>query len=104
MNFSFSEEELKSYFIRLHKRIHWLLVYKEENFPSLPAYFDYIFYQLKGLQSLFPDSRNIVELVVLIRAAELESKKKDYDHFMYRKSILDAHGVISEIEKEIQES
>lgn len=101
MNFSFSEEELKSYFTRLHKRVHWLLVYKEENFPTLSAYFDYILYQLKGLQSLYPDIHHIMELVVLIRAAKIESEKEDYDHFIYRKSILDAHGIIEEIEKEL---
>ncbi len=89
------------YFVKLHKKIHWLLVYKEENFPALSDYFEYVLFQLCGLQALFPEDYRIAELIVLIKSAKIESERTNYSHKLYRKAILDAHGLLEELEESV---
>lgn len=101
MNLQFTTEEMQDYFTKLHKRIHWLLVYKEEEFPALNMYFKYVIFQLYGLREIFPNNYRIMDLIVLIEAAKVESQKNNYSHKLYRKAILDAHGVINELEKSL---
>lgn len=97
----YSQEELRSYLVMLHKRIHRLLIYKEEEFPALIDYFGYVEFKLHGLRSVLHNDHRIVELYVLLEAAKLEASKEDYNHELYRKAILDAHGVISSIEQDL---
>lgn len=94
----YSIEDLRNYFVKLHKQIHWLLIYKEEDFPALDDYFKYLLFRLNGLYEMFPHDYRIIELTVLIESAKVEANKPNYDHTLYRKAILDAHSIVSALE------
>lgn len=94
-----STEGIVKYFEKLHKQIHWLLVYREENFPLLDNYYEFLLFQLTGLQTFIKDESRIMELIVLIQAARIEAAKPDYNHALYRKAILDAHSMIDFIKE-----
>lgn len=89
-----STNGIHSYFEKLHKQVHWLLVYKEQNFEGLDKYYEFILLLLAGLKEIIKDDAKIMELVVLIQAARVEAMKPDYNHALYRKAILDAHSII----------
>lgn len=101
MDFEYTNKAKQSFLVKWHKKIHWLLVYKESDFPALDDYFGYILFQIRGLQKMYPDDYRILELHSLIEGARVEANKDDYRHSIYRKAIFDAHGLISELEKEL---
>lgn len=94
----FTEEQAEAYRKRLHSMIHWLLIYREEQNPVLPEYFEMVQGKLAGLNSLLMNPPEIIELMGLIECAKLEYQKgENCDTKVYRKTVLDAHGVIDRI-------
>lgn len=89
----FTEEQMHGYKKILHSKIHWLLIYQESNYPQLIQYFNCVQFHIAGLAELI-DSPQIIELADLIECARIEYESENFNHFKYRKLILDAHSII----------
>lgn len=103
---TFDCQQIEKYKVKLHKELFWLLLYKDpktkdeyEN-VDFEKYFTYLMKKLDGLNSLLSYPEDLVALLSLLEAAFLETKKKDFDYFVYRKLVLDAHSLIDKICKE----
>lgn len=93
---TFNDIQFSEYIEILHNKIHWLLIYQENNYPKLDKYFDNLQLYIAALTELIP-SPYIVDLANTIECARLEFKSSDFDHKKYRKIILDAHSIIDRI-------
>lgn len=89
----FSQEQVRAYKKRLHSRIHWLLIYKEQGYSQLDQYFSSIQIQISGLAQLI-NSPHIITLMTLIESARSENLSSDCNYSKYRKIILDAHSLV----------
>lgn len=92
-------EQIHKYKISIRKSIHWLLLYKEQNYEHLNEYFDALLFRINGYNSLFNEPPEIITLISTLEAARLESLKPDCDFKKYRKAILDAQGIVNRIKE-----
>lgn len=93
----FTVKQVSDYKKSLHASVHWLLIYKEEEYEFLDKYFTSLLTKISGLNKIFIDDKAILKLMVAIQSAKDESEKDDCDFKLYRKIILDAHSLIDEI-------
>lgn len=102
----FTEQQLEDYKEKLHKKLFWLLLYKDpktkDKYPEMDAenfksYFEYVMKEISGLNELLFCPSEIVEVLSLLMAAWLENLKDDFDYRAYRKLVLDAHSLIDKI-------
>lgn len=100
---TFSSEQLKEYKKKLHNRIHWFLIYYENNYPLLDKYFENIQYYLNGLDEVLKYPMEMVELIATIETARLEFNKPNCDPKVYKKLILDAHSIIDKLPDNTEE-
>ena len=92
---SFSHEQINSEKKSLHSKIHWLLIYKEEEYPMLDMYFSNLIDYLCSLNYVLSEPPELVSLVVLLNQARSENQKGEQCNFKkYRKLILDAHSLL----------
>lgn len=89
--------QFSEYKKRLHNLVHWLLIYAEEDDPNLNNYFAKVQYKLDGLNELINYPSQLVEIMNLIESAKIEYNKENYNHAIYRKTILDVHELIDRI-------
>lgn len=100
---SFSQEQIDKYKKILHKKIHWLLLYKDPNmknqFPTVDVnkYFEYLLKEINGASVVLNYPVQIIEILSLLQAAYDESHKETYDWEVYRKLVLDAHNLVDKI-------
>lgn len=94
----FSKEQMNSQKQYLHSSIHWLLRYKEQDYPYLEEYFSSLLFKLSGLNSLLDYPPEFVSLLSLIEGARLETHKANFNFHDYRKAILDAHSLIDNLD------
>lgn len=98
-----TEEQLKGYKERLHNRIHWLLIYKdpkcdvEDDDKSFDFQFQDIMREIESLNSLLYYPVEIVELLILLESARQETLDENYNFWVFRKYILDSHGLIDKL-------
>lgn len=92
----YSQEQLHSYKAKLHSKVHWLLIYKENKYPQLDNYFSSIQFQLDGLNELL-DCPELITLMSLLEAARMEAQKPDCNYSTYRKAVFDAHTMIDRL-------
>lgn len=93
--------QIHDYKKKIHSLVHWLLIYKEENDNILEKYFDTVQYKLNGFNELMQYPTQIVEIMNLIESARLEFEKKEQcNHELYRRTILDIHGLIDKLPEE----
>ena len=95
----FTEEQIKNEKRKLHSAIHWLLIYKEQEYLQLDAYFKSLLYKISGLNSLLGNQEILVDILSLLQAAKDENLKTDCDNKIYRKLILDTHDLIDKIKE-----
>ena len=102
----FSEEQFQQYITQLHKKIHWLLLYKDPNLigvipdtsdESFNKYFKNTMFEISGLNSLLFYPPEICTIMCLLQAAWLSTQHDEFDFKAYRKSILDVHNMIDAI-------
>lgn len=93
----FSAAQMKNYKKHLHNQVHWLLIYKEEQYEKLDEYFTSLLFQLIGLNELIGYPESLVSLASILEAARLESAKSDCNFKRYRKAILDAHSLVDKL-------
>lgn len=99
----FSDEQMENYKTKLHKDVFWLLLYKDPNkindFASVDyeKYFDGLMLKINGLNELLSYPVEIVEIMSVLEAALLETRKEEFNFQTYRKLIFDAHSLIDKI-------
>ena len=86
---SFSEQQMKEQKKILHGSVHWLLLYKENNYDKLDVYFEYLLRRISGLNTLLST----------LQAAREELSNPKFDFHVYRKLILDSHSLIDQIKE-----
>ena len=94
-----TEEQMAAQKRSLHSAIHWLLIYKEEDYPQLNTYFTALLYRINGLNKLLREPPEIVELLSVLQSARDELDKQDFNFHWYRKCVLDAHSLVDKIKE-----
>lgn len=93
----FSNEQIDIFLLDLHKKIHRLLYFKENNYEHLDEYIVDLLYEVNGATSLFFNCKYFVELMIVLENIKLELKSKDFNFKRYRKFVLDAHGLVDKL-------
>lgn len=96
----FSDVQLEEYKTKLHKKIFWLLIYKDpktcaeyENI-DFEKYFTFLMKEIDGLNKVLFYPKEIIEIMSLLESAFTETKKDSFNYRAYRKLILDAHNLV----------
>lgn len=95
-----SQTQIAEHKEQLHKSVHRLLTYKEENYPQLNTYISTLLFKINGLNMVLKEPPEMLELLSLLQAAKNELEKKDFSFYWYRKFVLDAHSIIDKIKEE----
>lgn len=99
----FTDEQMDGYKTKLHKDVFWLLIYKDPNkindFPDVDyeKYFEGLMLKINGLSELLSYPIEIVEMMSVLEAALLETRKENFNFKTYRKLIFDAHSLVDKI-------
>lgn len=93
----FSEEQFSAFKEKLHRWVHWCLVYAEEQSPTLDSYMVKVQRKFNGLNSILYYDSKIVEIMTLLEAARIEYQEKGCKTPSFRKFILDAHEIIDHV-------
>lgn len=99
----FTDGQVENYKTKLHKDVFWLLLYKdpqkEGDFPDVDyeKYFDGLMLKINGLNELLSYPTEIVEMMSILEAALLETRKDYFNFRTYRKLLFDAHALIDKI-------
>lgn len=94
-----TEQQLSEFKKRLHSKIHWLLVYKEED--SFDVDYDTYFTELmeyigQAGEVLRQDSITL-EILTTLRMAYEETVKDTFSHYKYRHYVLEAHNLVDRL-------
>jgi hypothetical protein len=104
----FEENQFEEYKKQLHKKLFWLLIYKDPNtkdqFPMVDDvvfenYFYSVMAEINSLNSLLFYPVELCSIVVLLQEALMETQKDDFNYKAYRKLVLDAHGLVDKIKE-----
>lgn len=93
----FTNEQFEKFKEKLHSKIHWLLVYKEDKCDFLSDYFETTMQYIGGLNEILEHNSLIIDLLVTLQVALDESKKSNCNFKIYRKNILEAHNIIERL-------
>ena len=99
----FSDKQVGDYKVKLHKDLFRLLIFKDpktkEEFAEVnyERYFENIMRKINGLNELLFYPKEIVEMMVLLEAAVIETRKEELNYPAYRKLILDAHSLVDKL-------
>ena len=99
----FDDEQMENYKTKLHKDVFWLLLYKDpekiNDFRNVDyeKYFNSLMLKINGLNTLLSFPTEIVEMMSVLEAALLETKRENFNFKTYRKLIFDAHSLIDKI-------
>lgn len=95
-NGEFTTPQINSEKEILHAKIHWLLIYKEENYPTLDLYFSSVLEYLASLNELLDEPKTLIDVMTVVQAAK-RANLEGCDFKKYRKLILDAHAKIDSL-------
>lgn len=101
----FEEEQFSNYKEKLHKKLFWLLLYKDPKeadkytYVNFEKYYGSLMRELDGLNEIISYPKEMVEIMALLEAALIESRKEDFDYRVYRKLVLDAHHLVDDLEE-----
>lgn len=93
---NFSSNQMEQTKKQMHSMIHWLLIYKEQNYDpnKLDRYFNTVLLRLSGFNELLKCPESLVELISNLQAARTLLKSQSFSFSDYRKLILDSHTLI----------
>ena len=103
----FTEEQFNEYKKQLHKKLFWLLIYKDPHtknqFPDVDQngyekYFKHIMHEIDGMNSLLFYPTEICTMMAVLESALHETQKGDFQYKPYRKLVLDAHALVDKIQ------
>lgn len=93
----YTEQQFEAFKKKLHKWVHWCLIYAESSAQDLLPYINKVQKKFNGLNDLLLDDPNVVEIMTLIEAARIEFEETQDKTPLFRKYILDAHEIIDMI-------
>ena len=99
----FENYQMNNYKKKLHKDLFWLLLYKDpktkNNYENIDfeKYFTFLLKKIDGLNELLFYPSEIIEMLSLLEAALIETKKENYNWSVYRKLILDSQALVDKI-------
>ena len=100
---SFSIEQIEDYKTILHKRIFWLLLYKDPNTSwkyenvDFKLCFHTLMKQLDGFNELIGRPSIMVELMSVLEASYKETVKESFCYSDFRRLILQAESLVDKI-------
>ena len=99
-----NEEQLNGYREKLHKKLFWLLLYKDPetkedfNYVDFDSYFSTLMKELNGLNTILFHPAGLPELLSVLQAAYDESAKQPFNYRVYRKLVLDSHALLDRVD------
>ena len=99
----FMDGQFERYLERLHKKLFWLILYKDPQTADkyinidFTMYFQNLMKERGGLNELLFYPAEIVEIMALLQAAFNEAQSPNYNWQVYRKFVLDAHALVDRI-------
>lgn len=93
----FDQNQIANYKKKLHNNVHWLLIYKEENYEFLDEYFNSLMLRINGLNRILFYPLCIIELYNVLESAREILNSENFNFKTYRKLILDAHTFIDKL-------
>lgn len=103
----FTAAQLNEYRDRLHKKMFWLLLYKDPKTcgdfidVDYDKYFESLMRELNGLSDILLRPTGIVEMLSILQAAYNETQKSEFNYMTYRKFVLDAHTLLDKMNWEV---
>lgn len=100
---NYSDEQVENYKKKLHKKMFWLILYKDpqtkSEYPDVDfdRYFKSLMKEINGLNDLFGRPPEIIEIMALLQAAYTETQRDIFSYSAYRKFVLDAHALVDQI-------
>ena len=99
----FDAAQFEQFKTKLHNKLFWLLLYKDpktcESYKNVDfkKYFTNLMREIDGLNELLFYPEPLVEICCKLQAAYRESCQNNFEYSVYRKFVLDAHGLIDKI-------
>ena len=96
-------EQLAEYKDKLHKKMFWLLLYKDPDtcaqyeYVNFDKYFKSLMQEINGLNDILMRPAELIETMTLLQAAYNETTNQTFDYGKYRKFVLDAHNTLDTI-------
>lgn len=97
------DEQMEKYKKKLHKKLFWLILYKDPDTKDkylgvdFEKYFLHLMYEIDGLNGLLFYPVEMIEMMSLLQAAFNYTKQPSFNYGVYRKFILDAHALVDKI-------
>lgn len=102
-----SDEQFIKWIDQLHRKIFWLLIYKDPCngdkyiHVDYEKYFESVMDNLAGMNKLISGSEVMLELMTMLEASHIETQKTDYDFRRFRKYILDSEALVDKLKEEV---
>lgn len=102
-----STEQIEKYKTKLHKKLFWLLLYKDPKTKdkyvnvNFKKTFTSFMWMLSGLNDLILSPSWMVELMSILQTAYTEGSKEDYDWHKYRSLIFDAQSLVDNLGEDV---
>lgn len=99
----FNCKQIDEYKTKMRKKIFWLILYTDEKINdqyknvNVVSYHENLLKQLSGLNSIFNNSSDIVDIICILESALIELKKEDFNFKSYRKLVLDAGALMENL-------
>lgn len=101
---SFTDASVDDLKVKLHKKLFWLLLYKDPNISQkyehvdFEKYFVTLMKELNALeQMVINGSGELLEVMAMLQVAYHQTESSDFDYHTYRKFILDAHSLLDRV-------
>ena len=94
-----TEQQLSEFKKRLHSKIHWLLVYKEEDSFDVDydTYFTELMEYIGQAGEVLRQDSIALEILTTLRMAYEETVKDTFSHYKYRHYVLEAHNLVDRL-------
>jgi len=94
-----SDKQLSEFKKRLHGKIHWLLVYKEDDSFNVDfdAYFEELMEFIGRAGEVLRQDSIALEILITLKMAYDETTKDSFSHYRYRHYVLEAHNLVDRL-------
>lgn len=94
-----TEQQLSDFKKRLHSKIHFLLVYKEEDSfdVDFDKYFNEVMRYIGEAGKVLRQDSTTLEILTTLRMAYDETTKDKFSHYNYRHYVLEAHNLVDRL-------
>ena len=84
---------------KLHSKIHWLLVYKEQHQfdVNFDAYFTEVMNYIGSAGEVLRQDSVALQILTVLKEAYGETIKDEFNHSIYRRYVLEAHNLVERL-------